>query len=77
MIKAYVLGNITANKEKEVISRIEGVEGVKEVDLAFGKYDIIIRVEAVDEGQLRSAVIDSIRNIPDVLSTLTLITYNI
>ena len=41
MIKAYVLGTVKAQKEQEVLKKVKDVEGVKNVEFVYGKYDFI------------------------------------
>lgn len=76
-MKAYVLGTIEPNKEKETIDTIEGIDGVKEVDFTHGKFDVIIKLEIESTENLKGVMLEKIRNIPGLTSTQTLIACNI
>jgi DNA-binding Lrp family transcriptional regulator len=59
-----------AKSAKENISKIKGV---KEVYGVFGRYDLIVHIEAPSLEELSRIITDEMRAIPGVLSTESLI----
>jgi len=72
-VKAYILGKITPNTENTVKEQLKVMEGVKEFDFCFGKYDFILICEAANMIELENNIIENIRNNEKVKSTETLI----
>ena len=72
MAKAYVLLNCDLGSEKEVISSIKAVDGVKEVHGTLGLYDVILRIEGPNDDQITQIVTNKIRKLPKIHSTMTL-----
>lgn len=57
--------------QREVAQRISGLEGVHEVHLISGEYDMLVKVRGPSMEAIGSLVIDKIRNIEGVGRTLT------
>ena len=74
MAKAYVLLNCDTGSEEFVIQGLKSIIGVKEVHGIFGAYDVIADLETKTVDELRQLVTFKIRKIPNVRSTLTLMT---
>lgn len=72
MAKAYVLINCDLGSEKNVISSLKEVGGVKEAHGTLGLYDIIIKIESESEEKIREIVTGIIRKMPKIHSTMTL-----
>ncbi|MEM2210822.1 MAG: Lrp/AsnC ligand binding domain-containing protein [Nitrososphaerales archaeon] len=72
MAMAYVLINTELGKETELMKELKSIEGVKEVYFVYGVYDIIVKVEAESVEKLKEVVINKIRRIDKVRSTLTM-----
>lgn len=72
MAKAYVLINCDLGSEKNVISSLKEVDGVKEAHGTLGLYDIIIKIESESEEKIREIVTGIIRKMPKIHSTMTL-----
>lgn len=70
---AYVLINTELGKEDEILERLRRTPNVREVYMIFGVYDIIIRVECETREELNETIINKIRRLDTVRSTLTLI----
>jgi Lrp/AsnC family leucine-responsive transcriptional regulator len=74
-ITAFVLVSFTppsgALSQREVAQQIAGLEGVHEVHLISGEYDILVKVRGVSMENIGSLVIDKIRQIDGVGRTLT------
>lgn len=73
MPKAFVLINVESGFEDEVVKQLKSVQGVEEAYFSYGVYDIITKVKAETMEQLKDLVTKSVRTLPKVRSTLTLI----
>ena len=72
MTEAFVLINCDLGAEDEIIRNIKGLDNVIEVTGTFGAYDIIAKVEAENNEQLRETITWRIRKMSKIRSTLTL-----
>jgi len=66
--KAYVLINV--ERDLDITSRLKKIPEIKEV---YGIYDMIVKVETKDKKDLQRVVIERIRRINGVRSTMTLV----
>ncbi len=73
MVKAVVLVQLVAGEEKQALSRISKLKGVKSVDGVFGSWDAIVEVESESIEELAKFVCSKIRKIEGVANTETLI----
>lgn len=73
MPKAFVLVNVEAGSEEEVLEQIKKIEGVDEAYYSYGVYDVIAKAQAETMEKLRDTVTQKMRTISKVRSTLTLI----
>jgi DNA-binding Lrp family transcriptional regulator len=73
MTTAYLLINVEIGKGEEVKERIKEIEFVKEVHGVYGIYDVLAKLEGPDE-KLRETVTWNIRRLPNVKSTITMLT---
>ena len=75
MVIAFVLISCDLGTEDNVISGLKTIEGIKEIVVTFGVYDILVKAEAENFETLRDTIITwKIRKIPGIRSTLTLMT---
>ena len=72
MAKSYVLMNCELGSEKEVISSLKKIGGVKEAHGILGLYDIIVQVELDSEKNIQKLITETIRKISKIRSTMTL-----
>ncbi|QLH06326.1 Lrp/AsnC ligand binding domain-containing protein [Nitrosopumilus ureiphilus] len=72
MARSYVLMTCNLGSEKEVISSLKKIEGVKEAHGTLGLYDIIVQVESDSEEKIREIITGTIRKMPKIQSTVTL-----
>ena len=72
MAKAYVMINCDLGSEKEVITSLKKIVGVKEAHGTLGLYDIVIRLESPTEHDIQEIVTKVIRKMPKIQSTITL-----
>jgi DNA-binding Lrp family transcriptional regulator len=59
--------------EKTIKETIKKMPGVIKVDSIFGRFDIIVEVEADEPHELSRLVIDKIKSISSVVSTETFV----
>ena len=71
-VVAYVLATVQTGLEYDVVERVKRIEGVKEVTITYGMWDLVIKVEVENLGEL-DKVIFTIRNEEGVKRTTTLI----
>ncbi len=55
----------------EVIEEIRKTDGVIETYFLYGPYDAYVMIEAADSAELQNIVIDNIRQIEGIRSTIT------
>jgi len=70
---AIVLINTDAGGEEEVFEKLKSMEEVVEAYIVYGVYDIVIKVETDNMDKLKNFISNSVRKIPKVRSTLTMI----
>jgi len=70
---AIVLVNSQVGEEGPLLESLCSMEEVKEGYLVYGVYDILVRVDAGSMEELEDIVAGRIRQLPGVMSTLTLI----
>jgi len=77
MVRAYVMIKAGAGEyfgvEKTIKEKIADMPGVIKVDSIFGRFDIIVEVEAKEPRELSLLVTDKIKSIPSAISTETFI----
>ena len=72
MSKAYVLISGKLGLEKELVSKLQTIENVQEAHGTLGTFDFIAKVEADSEEQVNHTILENIRKMDDVSSTITL-----
>ncbi len=73
-MKAYVFLQTKPGTSKEVpqyLAKLAKVEGVTQVDSVYGRFDVIITIEAPDLERLGEVVYEVIERIPNVTRTET------
>jgi DNA-binding Lrp family transcriptional regulator len=73
MVGGFVLITVGAGMEKDVFNGLSGMSEIKGIQMVFGHYDIIARLESNDLNELSEIVLERIRNIEGVSTTTTLI----
>jgi len=69
---AYVLVQSAIGHEMEVLSELLKVQFVKEAKGTFGYYDILVKIEADSEKEIRKIITKKIRKVKNVNTTTTL-----
>ncbi|MFQ5951018.1 MAG: Lrp/AsnC ligand binding domain-containing protein [Candidatus Geothermarchaeales archaeon] len=73
MVVAFVMINVAPGEEETVRERVHQVEGVEEVHVVYGIYDMVVKVTAGAIRDIKDIVTRRIRTLPEVRSTLTMI----
>ena len=73
MPKAFVLLNTEVSSEEEVIAALNKFDEVVSTHVVYGVYDIIAEVEAETFELLKDGVLESIRTLENIRSTVTMI----
>ncbi|RLE79310.1 MAG: Lrp/AsnC family transcriptional regulator [Thermoprotei archaeon] len=69
---AYILAVVKTGKEYDVFEGIKNIDGVKEVVITYGLWDMIIKIE-VDNLSKLDRVVTQVRNLSGIERTTTLI----
>jgi DNA-binding Lrp family transcriptional regulator len=72
MAKAIVLITSNPGFDREVAGKIKKIEGVKNVYLAAGRFDIVAEVQTPDDASMLSVTYDNIRVIDGIRDTHTM-----
>ncbi len=70
-MKAYVLINVRGGKVREVISKVQKIEGIKSANACWGRPDIFAFADVPSDKALASTVLDKILTIDGVENTDT------
>jgi DNA-binding Lrp family transcriptional regulator len=71
-VVAYILARINLGREYELLEYIRNLQGVDEVRIVYGEYDVVIKVRVNSLVEL-DRVVTQIRRLNGVLTTTTLI----
>lgn len=71
MIEAYIFVSTGVGRVSETFEKIKSVEGIEDAHIVTGKYDIILKAEAVDMGSLTNVILQEIGDIESVTDTTT------
>jgi DNA-binding Lrp family transcriptional regulator len=77
MTSALILVKLKAGKDKHVLEKFRVIEGISHITAVFGRWDLVLDVEAKDLSELSWLVISRIRKVAGVDTTETLITTSI
>jgi len=73
MVSGLVFVRLLSGHEEAVMEALRQVSGAQNVIAIFGRWDLVVTVEAEDIDELASVVVNKIRAIPGVTATETLI----
>ena len=73
MISAYILAQVEAGKDEEVLKETKKIHGVRQAVSTFGTYDLHIEVAFDSMEELDKFVFDEIRVLDGIMETVTLI----
>lgn len=74
MITGLVLVKLQAGREQQTLTKIKEIKGISHVSAVYGRWDLVVDVEADDLPQMSNLVVGKLRTIPGVFSTETLVT---
>ena len=69
--KAYVLISTVAEKTSSVVQELRKLSGVTAADLVSGPYDVVAVVQGRDANVVDRIILNDIRGVPGMNSTLT------
>jgi DNA-binding Lrp family transcriptional regulator len=72
MPSAVVLINCEIGKEQEIVDRVCSLGGVEKAYLVYGVYDIVAILTAATVDGLEATLMQKVRTLPGVKSTMTL-----
>jgi DNA-binding Lrp family transcriptional regulator len=72
MTKAYVLIVTEIKRGDEVAESLKEIDGIREVSVVAGTYDVVAVIEAGSAHDVGRVVMDQIQRIDGVMSTVTL-----
>lgn len=73
MPKAFVLINSELGIEEELAKKLSAIQNITQVNLVYGNYDMIAKVEANTLKKVKDIITSKIRHLAEVKSTLTMI----
>ena len=73
MVTAFVLVVADSGSEKKIADKLADADGVDDVEVIYGDYDLIAKIHVADIAQLGDFIINNIRSIKGVRRTSTLI----
>ena len=73
MITAYILITARPGTEKQVVNELSEHERIKDINVVYGEYDIIAKVDAENVETLNDYLLKTIRPIRSIERTSTLI----
>ena len=69
---AFILINVEAGTENEVIQELKAIDNVRDVYLVYGVYDLVVKIEAETQKTLKETITWKVRKIEKIRSTQTL-----
>jgi len=72
MAKAIILISSEPGMDREVAGKIKEIQGVENVYLAAGRYDVVAEVQAPDDASMLSLAYDNVRIINGIRETHTM-----
>ena len=71
--RAFLLLNTDVSAEQDVLESLNKIEEVKAAYLVYGVYDIIAELESSSLEDIKTRVLDHVREIDKIRSTVTMI----
>lgn len=76
-MKTFVLCKLAPGKEQKAVQGIRAIEGVTEVYMVFGGWDVVLMAEADTIDKLCGLIVSQVRGVDGVAGTETLVTTNL
>ena len=72
MAKAIILITSDPGKDRDVATKVKEIEGVENVYLAAGRFDVVAEVHAPDDASILAMTYDNVRIISGIRKTHTM-----
>lgn len=76
-MKTFVLCKLMPGKEQKALQAIRSIEGVVDVYMVFGSWDVVLVAEADTIDKLCGLIVSQVRGVDGVAGTETLVTTNL
>ena len=76
MALAFILINTEIGSEISVANKLKEFSFLKEIYVVYGIYDLIIKIEGDNLNYIKKVLIEKIRKIKEITSTITLIAHD-
>ena len=73
LVTAIVLICTEVGSEDSVLEKLRKIDGVKEVSIVFGVYDLVVVITAVEINKLKEIVTCHVRTLDKITSTTTML----
>jgi len=73
MVTAYVLATLKAGAERDAKEKLKKIREITDVNILYGEYDLIIKIDLDGISELSDFILDKIRAISSIERTTTLI----
>lgn len=73
MVTAYVLATLKAGAERDAKEKLKKIREITDVNILYGEYDLIVKIELDGISELSDFILDKIRAISSIERTTTLI----
>ncbi|MHA2232985.1 MAG: Lrp/AsnC ligand binding domain-containing protein [Candidatus Hodarchaeales archaeon] len=73
MATVFMLINSELGAEETVITALNAIDAIKETYVVYGMYDIIAKVVGSSTDIIKKIILEEIRAIPEIRSTLTMV----
>ena len=70
---AFVLINADLGAEDDIVRTLKAIPNVAEVNVVYGVYDVIAKIQAENMEAVKETITSSVRKLKKVRSTLTMI----
>jgi len=70
---AYILASFSPGTERDAFDKLSEINGVKDINVIFGEWDIIMKVDLESPQALEKFVIDDVRSLEGNKLTSTMI----
>ncbi len=72
MAKGIILITADPGRDREVANKVKEIQGVENVYLAAGRFDVVVEAQAPDDASMLSLTYDKIRVIDGIKETHTM-----
>ena len=73
MVMAYIMVRVDAGEERDVIKKIQKLPEVKDSNIIYGEWDVVMKIKVKNVEEITAFVVDKLRKIKAVKLTSTMI----